>query len=167
MLSFFAPGVYVADSTALKLGIDRDGKMSASLNSRRIALRDKYLKNIKLRINNADGKLSGDLLADEIMARPALMRKSSVKLIADNDSLRMGISYDNEEELTSRGELFLDGMLYRDEDDSLSLKTMFRPSYIYLKSKLWNIASSDIDLHDNHIKVDSLRIVGDNQAINI
>lgn len=167
VLSFFAPGVYVADSTALKLGIDRDGKMSASLNSRRIALRDKYLKNIKLRINNADGKLSGDLLADEIMARPALMRKSSVKLIADNDSLRMGISYDNDEELASRGELFLDGMLYRDEDDSLSLKTMFRPSYIYLKSKLWNIASSDIDLHDNHIKVDSLRIVGDNQAINI
>ena len=167
VLSFFAPGVYVADSTALKLGIDRDGKMSASLNSRRIALRDKYLKNIKLRINNADGKLSGDLLADEIMARPALMRKSSVKLIADNDSLRVGISYDNDEELTSRGELFLDGMLYRDEDDSLSLKTMFRPSYVYLKSKLWNIASSDIDLHDNHIKVDSLRIVGDNQAINI
>ena len=25
VLSFFAPGVYVADSTALKLGIDRDG----------------------------------------------------------------------------------------------------------------------------------------------
>ena len=167
VLSFFAPGVYIADSTALSLNIARDGKMKAALTSGRIAYRDKYLKGISLKIDNPDGSLEGLMHAEEIMCSPIKARSSRLKVFARRDSLGASFSYDNATELENRGELFLEGQLYRDANDSLAVRAGFKPSYIYLKSNLWKITSSEIDAHSGGAHIGGLKLSGDGQSITL
>lgn len=167
ILSFFAPGTYIADSTALNLSLSRDGSLKAGLTSGRIAYKDKYMKGIDLKISNPDESIEGSLIADEIMFAPILARSGKLNLFAKADSLGASFSYDNATEPENRGELFINGLLYRDAEDSLAIRTGFSPSYIYLKSRLWKITSSDIDIRRNGAHVSGLKISGDDQAITL
>ena len=167
ILSFFAPGVYIADSTALSLNIDRNGEMKAALRSGRLAYKDKYIKKADLRISNEGGSLRGRLTADEIMASPILLRSGRLMAAAHDDSLCVGFSYDNATEQENRGEILMDGRLSRDADDSLVITSMLRPSYIYLKSNLWRLASSGIRIGGGRTHVDSLVIKGEEQSITL
>ncbi len=165
ILSFFVPGVYIADSTSLNLNVDKSGKLKAKVKSGRIAYNDKYLKGIDLSIDNRNESLDGNLQAEEIKLSPVLTRNNRMSILARNDTLSVGFSYNNETELENRGEILADGVLSRDENDSLAIMANFRPSYIYLKSRLWNIASSDILLQRGKVSVDSLLVNSDEQSI--
>ena len=165
ILSFFAPGVYIADSTALTLSIDRNGGMQASLKSGRLAYRDKYIRGISLDIGNSGGVIDAQMYADEIKVAPVLARSGRIRFLANDDNIGAGFSYDNATELENRGEIMLDGKIYRDENDSLAIRAGFRHSYIYLKSNLWKIASSGIDIHKGRASIDSLALDGDGQSI--
>ena len=165
LLSFIAPGAYIADSTALTLSIDDDGAMEAELKSGRLAYKDKYLKGIDLRIDNSGKQLTGILNAGEVSASPILAKSCNLQVLADNDSIGLGFRYDNESELANRGEIILNGNIYRDDKDSLAVRANFLPSYIYFKSNLWKIASNDINIHKETAKVDSLALIGNGQTI--
>ena len=167
ILSFFAPGVYIADSTALSLNIDRNGEMSARLKSGRLAYKDKYIKKADLEIGNAGHRLRGKLTADEIMVSPIILRSGRLMASAHDDSLSVGFSYDNATEQENRGEILLDGSLSRDAADSLVIMSRLRPSFIYLKSNLWKLSSSGIRIGDGRTSVDSLVITGEDQAITL
>ena len=167
IMSFFAPGVYIADSTALNLSIARDGNLKASLTSGRIAFKDKYLKGIDLKLGNPDGSIEGTLKADEMKFAPMLVKSGKVNVYAKKDSIGARFSYDNATELQNRGDLILRGRIYRDDNDSLAISTNFDPSYIYLKSRLWKIASSKMDFHSGGAQIGNLRITGDDQEIRL
>ena len=46
--------MYIADNTTLEANINDRGRLSASLNSQRIAFKKQYLMDINLNINNND-----------------------------------------------------------------------------------------------------------------
>ncbi len=167
ILSFFVPGAYIADSTSINLNIDRSGSLKANVKSGRIAFNDKYLKGIDIAINSQDSGMDGHLRADEIKVAPLLTKSSQMRVLAKNDTLSLGFSYDNATDLVNRGEILAYGILSRDEKDSLAIQGKLRPSYIYLKSKLWDIVSSDIQLRKGQVSVDSLQICSDEQAITV
>ncbi len=167
LLTFFVPGAYIADSTSINLNIDKGGNLKANVKSGRIAFNDKYLKGIDLAINSHDTGMDGHLRAEEIKVAPLLTKSSQFRVLAKNDTLSLGFSYDNATDLVNRGEILAYGMLSRDERDSLEIQARLRPSYIYLKSKLWDIVSSNILMHKGLVSVDSLQICSDDQSITV
>ncbi len=167
LLTFFVPGAYIADSTSINLNIDKGGNLKANVKSGRIAFNDKYLKGIDLAINSHDSGMDGHLRAEEIKVAPLLTKSSQFRVLAKNDTLSLGFSYDNATDLVNRGEILAYGTLSRDERDSLEIQARLRPSYIYLKSKLWDIVSSNILMHKGLVSVDSLQICSDDQSITV
>ena len=165
VLSFFAPGAYIADSTALSMKITADGQMKANVKSGRIALKDKYLKGIKLSADNASGKLGGVMTIGELSAGPIKTMANKLSFNADADSLSVDFSYDNKTELEKRGVIHLGGNIFRDENDTLRAKFRFFPSHILLNGAKWDISSSDISFGGSDINIGNLSIHGDNQSI--
>lgn len=165
ILSFFAPGTYIADSTAVKLKIDRGGNMESQVKSGRIAFKDKYLKNFHLYADNSGGRLGGSVSAGEISAGPIKMKENRLDFTAEDDSLHLDFRYDNRSELPNRGEIHLGGRVFRDSSDSLCAKVNFLPSHIYLNSKRWDIQSSDMTFGGKHIGIGKFTAGGDGQEI--
>ncbi len=167
LLTFFVPGAYIADSTSINLNIDKGGNLKANVKSGRIAFNDKYLKGIDLAINSHDSGMDGHLHVEEIKVAPLLTKSSQFRVLAKNDTLSLGFSYDNATDLVNRGEILAYGTLSRDERDSLEIQARLRPSYIYLKSKLWDIVSSNILMYKGLVSVDSLQICSNDQSITV
>ena len=167
ILSFFAPGAYIADSTAVDLKLDRDGSLNGSLRSGRLAIKDKYLKDIDLRIDNSDGKLGCTFTSGEMALSPALIKSARLAVAAEADSVRARFTYDNGTSPANRGTLSAYGYLDRDNDGRLNLRAGIRPSEIVLNSAAWQIHSSDILYNGSSAKIGRLEIGSSDQSIRL
>lgn len=167
ILSFFAPGTYIADSTEFNMDVNRDGAMSATLRSGRIAYRNKYIKRFRLNANNLEGNLVGSLKAEEISVPPILTKSDELRLYAQNDTLGLSINYDNDTEKENRGAINITGHLLRDSNNALALEADFLPSFVYLNSDLWNIESDSIRVSRGAAHVGSLSVYSAAQNISV
>ena len=66
ILSFVMPGLYIADSTKVRLSVSRSGEVKSSVKSSRIAMGKNYLRNIDLAFDNKGGSLNGALTGSEL-----------------------------------------------------------------------------------------------------
>lgn len=167
ILAFLKPGIYVADSTDIRLRIDDVGSLDATVQSRRIALNDKYLKDMKLTLDNEGGALNGVLTGSELNISPIRALSNRMILLADDDHVGVGFSYDNETEAANKGELLLSGQLGRSESDSLLLRAEVLPSGIYLNGDPWSIKRAGIGIYGPDIKVNGLTFDNDLQSLRI
>lgn len=165
VLSFFAPGLYVADSTKLSLKINEQGMLNALLDSKRIAFNDKYLKNISLDINNKDSQLNASISAEQLNISPISTSNNLINLFADDNNLGIGISYNNDTESENRGEVYLKGKLFRDSKDSLFISAESLPSNIYFNSAAWSLNNAKLLLSGNRIAIDNLELKNENQSL--
>ena len=152
LLEFLAPGVYVANPTDLSLKVDTDGIVRASVESGRLALREKYIKDLKLTLDNAGDVLQAELSGSTVqLARGTQLKNNRLAIFADNGHLGMGYSFDNGEEEDTRAEVYLSMDVDRDQD-GLSVRAKALPSNIYYRGAGWGLSSGDIlykagDLH--------------------
>ena len=167
VLSFFVPGLYVADSTSLSLSVRENAHLLGNVRSQRLAYRDKYLKDIRLSLDNADSTLVGDLTASEFSLSPLLTRANRLLLMAHDDHIGLGLSYDNETDLDNRGELLLSADLDRAPDDSLRLHARMLPSNLYLNGNAWSIDPTGIEIGEGHVRIEDLLIKGGDQSIRL
>ena len=165
ILAFLKQGLYIADSTDLRLSIDRDGLLSGRLQSRRIALKDKYLKDIILDFDNRDGNLTATLAGGELSFSPVLTRNNRLYLLAEKDRIGIGFTYDNDTEEASKGEIYLSGNLSRSPKDSLLLRAEILPSSVYINGNPWVIDGSGIGLYGSDIRIGNLGISSGEQSI--
>lgn len=156
ILSFIKPGIYLADSTDLRLSISPEGLIDGDIQSRRIALKDKYLKGVELQLDNADGALNAVLTGDELNVSPILTRGNRLVLMADDDEIGIGFSYDNETVTTNKGEFYASALLDRSEKDSLLMISEILPSSLYLNGEAWSIRRTSIDILGPGIEVAGL-----------
>ena len=167
ILSFFKPGLYVADGTSLDLTVGKDGSLAAKVGSQRIAYLDKYIKGIRLDLDNKDGNLTGKLVSDEINISPVFTRGNQLRLLADDDHIGLGLVYDNETDLENKGELVLTAQLSRDKADSLCVDASILPSNLYLNGEAWKIGQTGIRLAHGRVRVDDLLVSGTGQSIQL
>ena len=167
ILAFLKPGIYIADSTDIRLSIGAEGQLDGSIQSRRIALDDKYLKDLTLKLDNEGGALNGILTGSELNISPILAKSNRLQLLADDDHVGLGFSYDNDTEVANKGEILLSGELSRSENDSLVLRAELLPSGIYLNGNPWSIKRSSISLFGSDIKVGNLTFDNDIQSLRI
>ena len=166
LLSFLAPGMYIADSTKVKFNITSEGRFSTDVRSSRIAFNGNYLKNFRAEFNNNDENLTGSAIADIIhLGNFASLENSILKMYADNNRLGVGFQYDNNGELDNRGEVYALGEISRDEDDDLRLGIRLLPSTIHLNSRRWSIHESEFIVTGDGVEVESFELNSDEQRM--
>ena len=164
LLSFALPGAYIADSTALDLTISKEGKLNLVMNSPRLAYRRQYLKGVKANISNSDQMLGGEMTIKEASLASVLLSDNRLQLLADNNNLGVGFSYDNHGELDNRGE-FVIRSLFERRDDKVMMDINLLPTTLYFDSKEWNIQPSHLTIHGSDIDVESIEFTSSEQRI--
>lgn len=167
VFSFFIPGLYIADSTSLRAGINGQGHTHADLRSGRIALRDRYLKDLRIDLDNREHMLNLVVNSGEFAFSPFLTGDNRIMMLAHDDSFGVSLSYDNDDdpELSNKGELFLQGVFGRDEQGILETELSLLPSNIYINSSAWSLNPSSVSVRDGRIDISSLEFTNEGQRI--
>ncbi len=167
VLSFVMPGLYIADSTKVRLNISQDGNVKATVKSPRIAIKKNYLRNLDLAFDNKDGSLNGAITGSEMALAGLLLKNNFFTLYAKDNHIGIGSSYDNMTEQTDKGELYLSGEFERGPDGTLLIHGMTLPSSIWFNDEDWSISPSTIEIAGKDIKVDNLSATSNGQSIRI
>lgn len=166
ILSFAMPGLYIADNTTLNIKINDRGRLSGGLNSQRIAFQTQYIKDMSLDFDNNDGSFNGELKSNEINIATIRLSDNSFRLLADNNHIGVGYTFDNQSELENRGEFFIHGDMKR-VDNEVMMDINILPSLLYHNSSLWRIMPSHLAISNKGIDVSSIEILNDEQNINV
>ena len=166
LLDFLYPGLYIADNTTISARINDKGRLTGALNSQRVAYRSQYLKDLTFNFNNNDGNVTGELYSEEIEIATMKVNDNSFRILADDDHIGIGYSYDNQGELENRGEFFVHGDLERTGSD-ITMDVNILPSMIYLNSREWRIQPSHMKVLPDGIDVSSVEFLSDDQRINL
>lgn len=166
VLDFVYPGLYIANNTTLSTKINDKGRLTGSLVSQRIALGAQYLKDLTFSFNNNDGSFSGEINSDEIELATLTLSDNNLRILADDDHIGLGYTYDNRSELENRGEFFVHGDLSREGSD-ISLDVNILPSMLYLNSREWRIQPSHMKIDTDGVDVSSVQFISDEQSISL
>lgn len=166
VLDFVYPGLYIANNTTLSTKINDKGRLTGSLVSQRIALGSQYLKDLTFSFNNNDGSFSGEINSDEIELATLTLSDNNLRILADDDHIGLGYTYDNRSELENRGEFFVHGDLSREGSD-ISLDVNILPSMLYLNSREWRIQPSHMKIDTDGVDVSSVQFISDEQSISL
>ncbi len=163
LLSFALPGLYIADSTAIRMKISPDGVLKGNVRSGRIAFGNQYVKGLNLNLDNSGNGLVGNFTSPEINVAGIQFRDNSGSLFAEDN--RVGISYNYRNGEDDGGSVYLNGDFSRDEYGSLALTARALPSQIRYDGKTWEINSEDIRLQDKKWDIRQLRAFCDDQTL--
>lgn len=164
VLSFVAPGVWIADGTKLNMTVNKEGFLNGRLTSQRLAIKDKYLKDIDLTLSNTSGHLEGDLFAEELKISAIKALDNNLKFVASDDKLGLNYSYDNKSEQENKGSLAIGGEIFK-EGGKTALRAGLLPSQILLNDALWKLESTPVSISSKGIKVEKLTAESSDQSL--
>ena len=167
LLSYFVPDLYIADSTSVRLRIDKRGVLNGSVVSPRVAYGANYVKGLELKLDNLDSSINCILSGKEIRLGPLGFKESTLTAFAENDSFALGFHYDNIAGQGNYGEIYMTGELARDSRDSLVVSAHPLYSYIRFNGEKWDIAESDIIVKGGEVEVDGFRISNLSQSLTV
>ena len=167
LLSFLMPGLYIADSTSVRINSDRDGMLEASVKSGRIAWKTDYLKGLSLSFDNRDASLNALLLSKEMSIGSIGFSNSALTAYAHANSFFSGFSYDGIKGHENVGEIYLTGDLSRERGDSLRISARPLSSFVRFNGEQWDLDESQITLEAGMMKVKGFSIHNGDQYIRI
>lgn len=167
IMSFVVPGIYIADSTALNLNITPEGILTTELKSPRIAYREQYMKGVRMTFDNKENKITGELNCNEIRAASLMMMDSRLSILAQDNHLGAGFSYENTGELLNRGEFVFVSDFSRNDDEKLDIDVEILPTSLHLNSREWNIEPSKIHISGSDIDVETFKLTSSEQRIRL
>lgn len=167
IMSFVVPGIYIADSTALNLNITPEGILTTELKSPRIAYREQYMKGVRMTFDNKENKITGELNCNEIRAASLMMMDSRLSILAQDNHLGAGFSYENTGELLNRGEFVFVSDFSRNDDEKLDIDVEILPTSLHLNSREWNIEPSKIHISGSDIDVERFELTSSEQRIRL
>ncbi len=166
LLSFVMPGLYIDEGTALKAQVDKDGHISAHINSNRLAFETNYLKGIDATFENTDEALDGQITCSELKLASISLNDSHLNLHGADNHVGLKFDYLNDSELVNKGELILHSTLERD-DDGLGIGVSFLPSSIFLNSKEWMFMPSELFLKNGNLNVKTFELASGEERIRL
>ena len=166
VLDFAMPGMYIARNTTLSTRINDRGRLTGNLKSQRIAFGTQYIRDLTLDFNNNDDSFNGELRGEAMEIASLQLFDNSLRILADDNHIGLGYTYDNQSELENRGEFFVHGDLAR-ESDGLNLDVNILPSMIHLNSREWRIQPSHMRVNGDGVDVTSVEFISDGQSIDI
>ena len=167
LLSFLRPGLYIADSTRLEIGIDRQGELRGTLNSPRIAMRKNFIKDMSFSFDNLGGSLNATLLGNEMQAGPLTLKDAALTVFGDHDDFFLSFHYDSKDDTNDMGEIYLAGNIFRDAKDTLVLMANPLSSYMQFDGEQWDISESTISVRSRQARFSGFRMYNGSQSISI
>ena len=168
LLSFVTPGLYVADSTFVRLRVREGGQLDGRIGSSRLALGRRYIKGLALSLDNEDGGLNCKLSGRELQISDALrLENNSLMLYADGNNLGLGYYYDNSTGSENRGEIYLTAECLRDAYNHLAVRAKSLTSNIYANGSQWRILPSQFEYSGGRFTVDDLTVECDGQSLTL
>lgn len=164
ILAFILPGAYIHNGTTLHLDIDKEGALTTTLNSQRIAMKANNFRDIRFRADNLNGNFSGEMTSETGVLAGFTLNDNLLKFLADDNHIGLSYSYDNHSDMENRGELVVNGDLSR-EDGELGVGiSCSRPHCISTQGD-WSILPSSIRMKGKEIVIDSLEATSGDQRI--
>ncbi len=168
LLSFVTPGLYIADSSFVRLRVREGGQLTARAGSSRLAFGRRYIKGLELSLDNEDNSLNCKVNGREMQLSDALrLENNSLMLYASGNNLGLGYYYDNSAASENRGEIYLTAECLRDGSDRPAVKARSLTSNIYANGRQWRILPAGFGYGDGRLSVDSLRVECDSQSLTI
>ena len=159
VLSFLAPGAYIADSTSLRLRVTDRGRLVGHIDSPRIAFKDKYLRSLNLDIDNDDDALSCTVSGSELSLSPSLILKNdALVLYANDNNVGLGFNFNNMTDPEDRGELYLTGDLSRSAPRKPVIDARSLTSNLYIKGQQWRFDPASYHYSDGSVEINGLSI---------
>ena len=167
VLAYAMPGLYIADSTRIRLDVKEDGLLTGSVKSPRVAMGKNYLKDLDLKLDNRNGSLNGTARGSEISVAGMALKNDNISIHAKDNQIGIGCTYDNQTEAGDKGEIFLSGDLDRNSSGELVLRGRTLPSNICYNGDNWKISPSSIDLEGKDISIGNLVASCGEQSIKV
>lgn len=165
LLAYLAPGLYVADSTALDLDIDRSGIFTATMTSPRIAFKQNFIKNLRFDFDNKNDVLGGELTGSNINAATLKLEENSLKLYANDNFVGIGYNYENSGDLINRGEFIATADISGNRSGKPDFHIEILPSRIFLNSAEWRFAHSSLDILGENLKINTFNVTNGDQRV--
>lgn len=166
LLSFVMPGIYIADSTLLKLSLGGNGIAEGSLSSGRLAYMDKYIRDVTVRAVSVTDSIGVDIASSEIKAGSLRLRDNRLGLFSSGGRFGLSYSFDNGSEEDGRGTINIKGETGA-SGDSLAAKARILPSTLYFDAGRWEISSSDITYSGDGISIDGFTALCGGQSVSL
>ena len=164
LLSFLAPGAYIADSTAVRLRVTDAGRLTGRVTSPRLAFKDKYLRNMSLDLDNGDDALNCTLTGSELsLSRSLILKNDALMLYANDNNVGIGFNFNNMNDPEDRGELYLTGDLSGSSPKKPVLDARSLTSNIYLKGQQWRFDPASYHYSEGSVEVNGLNISNGDQ----
>lgn len=167
VLSFAMPGLYIADSSRVRLAVSEQGEVKASVKSSRIALGKNYLRNIDLAFDNKGGSLNGAMTGSELAIAGLLFKNDHLSVFASENHVGFGYSFDNKGDFADKGEIYLSSELERSPEGELMIHGHTLPSSLWINDQEWLISQSDINLFGKDWTIDNLSAACEGQSIKV
>ena len=167
ILSFLKPGLYIGQGTEVRLNVARDGNVTASVKSPRVALGRHFLKDMDLRLDNRDSSLNANMACSEVSAAGLSLFDDNLMLYAKDDGFGAGFTYDNGTEPVNKGEIYLSGRLGRSHDGDLTVNAKVLPSYIWYNDAAWTVSESAIGMSGKDVRIDNLTANHADQSVKV
>lgn len=162
LLSFLKPDLYIADRTSFDLNLV-GGRLGTSLNSQRIALGDRYLKDVMMSGDNAGGKLNLLLEAGELMLGGINLNDTRLSSYADDNNV--GINFGFYAEGEGKSDISLSGELARNDNDTLSINARLEDSHLAFGQRIWTISPARLGYDGGRFYAENLEIYSGDQSI--
>ncbi|MGM9748553.1 MAG: translocation/assembly module TamB domain-containing protein [Candidatus Cryptobacteroides sp.] len=165
ILSFALPGLYISDGTILKIDIDKDGLMKASLNSKMVAFKEQYAKDIEIRSDNSDSRITFGIDCSTIKAAGFSLENNRLDLHINDNVLNLGFRYVT----PNGGSGNIEGYALADRDGQNVLFWEFglRPSELTASDMPWNLMPAKFTLKQGDIVVEGFELRGTDQRITL
>ena len=168
LLSFVKPGLYIADSTFVRLRVRDGGLLDGSVGSSRLALGRRFIKGLELSLDNKDGGLNCKLNGRQLQISDALrLENNSLMLYASDNNIGLGYYYDNSTGSENRGELYLTAECLRDGQNNLAVRAKSLTSNVYANGSQWRILPAAFSWEDGKFSVDGLTVECDGQSVTV
>ena len=136
------------------------------MNSPRIAFKRQYLKGMKVKIDNDSNALNGEISIAEASVASVLLSNNKLNILADDNNLGAGYSYENEGDLENRGEFVLRSLFDR-IDDKVNIDINLLPTTLHFNSKEWNVQPSHLTIYGSEIDIESIEFTNSEQRIHL
>lgn len=167
LLSFIAPGVYIADSTSLCLEVLDNGEMLASLNSGSIAFNSNYFRDLDLKIDNLGESLNLSVTGSTMKFGGMRIQSPEVSALAFNDMLEFDFSFDDLGALGGAGRLAMEAEFGRDSTNSLTIDAHPLESFVGSERGPWTFGKSDIAYRRDELRITDFSIGNGTQSISV
>ena len=168
LLSFVTPGLYIADSTFVRLRVSDGGLLDGRIGSPRLAWGRKYIKGLEVNLDNSDGGLNCKLSGRELQISDALrLENNSLLLYASDNNIGLGYYYDNSTLSENRGEIYLTAEFLRDAYDKLAVKAKSLTSNIYANGNQWRILPAEFGYAGEKFTMDGVTVECEGQSVTV